>query len=121
MPTYTLSVQPYLDQYNKCYRKIITINMKPNGPLLQYVKQLSPPKLSPFKERSVCCPANSCIYAITDIGCAGCSGNLMCIDDIPNLFSFLSSNGYTIDSNLTKLMQKSDIRFNNDLLCFISI
>jgi hypothetical protein len=121
MPTYTLSVQPYLDQFNKCYKKIITVNTKPTGALLQHIKLISPPKLSPFKEQSPCCPSNNCIYAITDINCNGCSNNLMCIDDIPNLFSFLSSNGYTIDSGLTKLMQKSDIRLKNDLLCFISI
>ena len=124
MPTYTLSVQPYLDQYNKCYRQIVTINTKPVGPLLQHIKLINPPKLSPFKESSPCCPANKCIFAIMDMGCHGCSGNnsnLMCVDDIPNLFSYLSSNGYTIDSGLTKLMQKSDVRLDNNLLCFISI
>ena len=123
MPTYTLSVQPYLDQYNKCYRKIITINSRPIGPLAKFVRQISPPKLSPFKEPSVCCPASKCIFAIADINCHGCGGNnsLMCIDDIPDLFSFLTSSGYTIDSALTKLMQKSDVRLDNNLLCFISI
>jgi len=121
MPTYTLSVQPYLDQHNKCYRKILTINAKPTGPLAQYIKQINAPKLSPFKEPSACCPSNNCLLAITNINCNGCSSDLMCVDDIPNLFSFLSLNGYTIDTGLTKLMQKSDIRLNNDLLCFISI
>ena len=121
MPTYTLSVQPYLDQHNKCYRKILTLNAKPIGPLAQYVKQINAPKLSPFKEPSPCCPSKSCLLAITNIDCGGCSSDLMCVDDIPNLFSFLSSSGYTIDTGLTKLMQKSDVRLKNDLLCFISI
>jgi hypothetical protein len=121
MPTYTLSVQSYLDQHNKCYRKILTINTKPTGPLSEHIKQINAPKLSSFKEASVCCPSNNCMFAITNINCNGCSNDLMCVDDIPNLFSFLSLSGYTIDTSLTKLMQKSDVRLNNDLLCFISI
>ena len=126
MPTYTLSVQPYLDQHNKCYQKIITINVKPIGPLSKYVKLIHPPKLSPFKENSPCCTQENCVYVITHISSdssnsSNCCNNFMYIDDIPNLFSFLTSNGYTIDSNLTKIMQKSDVRLSNNLLCFISI
>jgi hypothetical protein len=121
MPNYTLSTQPYLDLHNKCYKKIITINCRPNGPLLDHVKQISPPKLSPFKESSSCYTSTNCIFAITAIDCSNLShDNLMTIDDIPNLFSFLSMNGYTIDSNLTKILQKSNIRLSNDLLCFIT-
>ena len=121
MPTYTLSVQNFLDQHNKCYRKIITINAMPVGPLAQHIKRVNAPKLSPFKETSLCCPSSTCVFAVTNIDSPGCCSDLMCVDDIPNLFSFLSSNNYMIDTGLTKLMQKSNIRFNNDLLCFISI
>lgn len=124
MPSYTLSAQPYLDQRNKCYKKIITINCRPSGPLMNHVKQISPPKLSPFKESSSCYPSTNCIFAITAMDChantSNCNDDLMAVDDIPNLFSFLSMNGYTIDSNLTNILQKSDIRLSNELLCFIS-
>ena len=118
MPTYVLTVQPYLDQYNKCYKKIVTINIQPTGPLSQHVKRINPPKLSPFKQPSPCCPVSQCILAITDINDPS---QLMCANEIPNLFSFLSMNGYTIDTNLTKMMNESEVKLDNKLLCFITI
>ena len=30
-------------------------------------------------------------------------------DDIPSIFSYLSSNGYTVDTQLTKMLFKSDV------------
>lgn len=121
MPTYTLSVEPYLDQYNKCYRKIVTINTNPIGPLSKYISRVNPPRLSPFKENTICCSKSNCIFAINNINPNSCSKDFMCVDSIPELFGFLTSNGYTIDTNLTKIMQKSNIKLSNDLLCFISI
>lgn len=119
MPTYSLTVRPYLDQHNRCYKKIITINAMPSGALGQYVRRINAPKLSPFKDASPCCPSSGCLYALAGLG--GCRTELMCVDDVPDLFGFLSTNGYTIDSDLTKMMQKSAVRLDNDLLCFITI
>ena len=48
---YTLKVIPYLDEYNKEYKQIITINSLPNGELLNYVKKVNLPRLSPFKKK----------------------------------------------------------------------
>ena len=120
MPTYSLSVQPYLDQYNKCYKKIVVINANPHGILSKYVKRINPPKLSSFKQDSPCCSNKKCIFVICDIN-DNCLDKFLSLDDIPNLFSFLITNGYTIDSKLTELMQNSKVKLSNDLLCFISI
>jgi hypothetical protein len=38
----------------------------------------------------------------------------MTVDEIPDLFSFLLSNGYTIDTSITKMMNQSSIRYNTD-------
>ena len=48
----------------------------------------------------------------------------MTADEIPNLMIFLLSNGYTIDTSLTKMFNASDVRFNTDnsniLISFIT-
>ena len=48
----------------------------------------------------------------------------MIVDEIPDLFSFLLSHGYKIDTSLTKMMNGSDIRFqtnNSDkIIAFIT-
>lgn len=118
---YTLTSQPYYDDCNQCYKNILTINSEPKGPLCRIVKRLNRPKMSPFYDdyASNCCGEyRGCIYAITDP--YNCDG-LMQVDDVPNLFSFLVSHGYIIDTKLTTMMQKSPVKIgNNQLICFIT-
>ena len=114
---YSLSSQVFYDQIPQCYRKIVTINKEPTGPLKFLVKKTHIPKLSPFKERSICCPEPFCIYIILS---PTNPTEYLCIDEIPNLFSYLMENNYTIDSNVTKIMQDSKVKMNNDLICFIT-
>jgi hypothetical protein len=48
----------------------------------------------------------------------------MSVDEVPTLISFLVSNGYTVDTSITKMFNDSDIRFDtntgNKLICFIT-
>ncbi len=113
-----ITSQPYYDTYNTCYKNILVINAFPQGPLASLVKKIHTPKLSPFKQSSPCCPIENCVYAIHKIDnlC-----ELMDPDDIPNLFSYLIENGYKIDTSLTKMMNTSDIKTTNKLLCYISL
>lgn len=110
-------MNPFLDKYNKCYQNIIVINTEPVGKLNSLIKKLNPPKLSSFKNNNLCCQENGCILAIKSLKN---SCKLMSINELPDLFSFLVSNGYTIDTNITKMISDSDIRFSNKLICFIS-
>ena len=48
----------------------------------------------------------------------GDSGKFLEIQDVTDLFMFLSENGYTIDTSVTKILQKSDVKIKN-LLCMI--
>tara|TARA_Y100000996_G_scaffold366536_1_gene311880 strand:- start:43 stop:402 length:360 start_codon:yes stop_codon:yes gene_type:complete len=113
---YLLSVQPYLDQHYKCYKNIITINIYPKGPLQHFTQRINPPKLSPFKENSPCCENQKCILALKSINN---SSQLMCVDELPSLIAFLTSNQYEIDSNITKIMLKSDVKLKHKILFFI--
>lgn len=128
--TVSLFSQPYLDTYNQCYKNIVVVNLKPQGPLGDLVRFVKFPPLSEFKQPGPCNPLNDCGYALMSLtGCDyGCSGkfgsDLMVVDEVPTLISYLVSNGYTIDTSITKMFNTSDIRFDtnlrNKLICFIT-
>jgi len=125
--TVSLFSQPYLDSYNQCYKNIIVINLPPQGPLSNLVRLVNFKPLSQFKQHGPCLPVKRCGLALTSLQTTSCYGdknNLMVIDEIPNLMSFLLSNGYSIDTSITKMFNSSDITFNNNtgnkLICFIT-
>lgn len=125
--TVTLFSQPYLDRFNQCYKNIITINLVPQGPLAQFVRRIQFPPLSEFKQPGPCSRINNCglaLISIDDSCCAKNGSNLMVVDELPNLISFLLSNGYIIDTSITKMFNTSNIRFKtenaNSLLCFVT-
>jgi len=53
-----------------------------------------------------------------------CGSGLMNVDEVPDLFSFLLSHGYKIDTSLTKMINSGDVRFHTDnankIICFVS-
>jgi hypothetical protein len=130
--TVSLFSQPYLDQYNQCYKNIVTINLLPQGPLEAIVRKVTFPPLSEFKQPGPCSPLKTCGLALISLGrCntnfnsnSNCCSDLMVVDEVPTLFSFLVSNGYSIDTSITKMLNDSDIRFDtntgNKLICFIT-
>ena len=60
---------------------------------------------------------NTCLYAIIDFMD---NSKLMCVNNIPELFSFLINNGYIIDNNLTKIIKNTTCASKNDLICYIT-
>ena len=124
--TVTLFSQPFLDTYNQCYKNIVTINLIPQGPLAQLVRKVQFPPLSQFKQPGPCSRINNCGLALTalnNICNKGCSG-FMVVDEVPNLMSFLLSNGYSINTSITKMLNTSDIRFEtenaNKIICLVT-
>jgi hypothetical protein len=127
--SYLLSSRPYL--FGCEYDNIITINLFPKGPLAKIVKQVnfSNNRLSDFTDYE-----NKCGYALLSLrglggglggGSYNCNGrknhHLMTANEIPDLFSFLLSNGYKIDTSLTKMMNNSNIQINmNNIVAFIT-
>jgi hypothetical protein len=116
--TYAITTQTYYDTYNTCYKNILVINAMPLGELSKLVRRTNMPKLSPFKQSTPCCPIKQCDYAIYHINN---SNELMTPDDIPYLFNYLIENNYKIDTSLTKMMNNSDIKMTNKLVCYISL
>ena len=117
MNTCMLSSQVYLDTCKQEYRNILVLNRVPLGPLRRFVRRIQNPPLSPFCENSRGCFGRPCILALTSFQQQGLMGDY----EIPDLFSFLMSHGYTIDNSLTKTMRNSGITYNNQkLICFFS-
>ena len=114
---YQLTVEPYLDNLDQCYKKVIVISPPPTHPALKKISRLvNRTKLSPFKTIRSCCPQDQCYYVIQDPRnfC-----QLLCINHITFLFSYLVKHNFNIDTSFTNIMQKSEVRIPN-LICFIS-
>ena len=110
---YYLLSTVYYDSRDKKYKKILTINEKPQGDLSNYVRQRNPPKCSPFKTRDRC---NSCIWAIL---CFQNKNDFLTIQKLPDLIIYLKKNGYKIDVETTKIL-KSDMENNESkIIAFI--
>jgi len=120
---YSLVGAPFYDERNQCYKKIIRINKFPSGPgpLQQIVKRVRSPRLSRFDVFSYDCGFNAfnppCIFVV----CNPLSPHqFLTVDELPELMSFLIDNGYKIDTSITKMLMKSNVKPSNDLICYIS-
>ncbi len=127
--TVSLFSQPFLDTYNQCYKNIVVVNLKPQGPLANLVTFVKFPPLSEFKQPGPCNQIKQCGYALMSLGtcntgCGKFGSDLMVVDEVPTLISYLVSNGYTVDTSITKMLNQSEIRFDtntgNKLICFIT-
>lgn len=126
MSTFTLSYQPFLDSYNKCYKNIVTTNIMPQGPLRKLVRQVKMLPLSQFQTPGPCSPIQNCGLAIVSLGInnnyytspSGCgkygsSCGLMSPDEIPDLLSFLLGNGYQFETQITNMLNQSGTTMTN--------
>lgn len=131
--TFTITSVPFYDQYNQCYYDIMTVNIEPQGPFRKLVRRIQLPALSLFQRDEICNPIQRCCLSIQSlrgtvygfnsaryIGCcknnSGC--NLMTPNEIPDLISFLQSNGYQIETQITNMLNQSEIKLSNKRLAF---
>jgi hypothetical protein len=141
--TFVLYLEPVLNSYYQTYQNIITISTMPPGPLADMVTMINLPKLSPFQEagpfsgpnRGFGCTHVLLRYPKSACGVSNVLGKntdvFMGADDIPSVLGYLKTNGYTVDTSLTKMMFQgpikiggaSDQRFSGDrkMICFASI
>ena len=120
---YSLVGAPFYDERNQCYKKIIRINKFPqgSGPLQKIVKRVRSPRLSRFDVFPDNCGINAfnppCIFVICN---PSAPHEFLTVDELPELMSFLIDNGYKIDTSITKMLMKSNVKPSNDLICYIS-
>lgn len=111
--TYTLNLLPYY--YNNNYYHILSINKKPKGPLIDFVKLINiknpSSKINKFYE-------STCLYCIKNNLLNSTNNNIqICTkDDIHVLVDFLVNNNYIIDYQITDTL--SNINSNKLLFYF---
>ena len=126
MKTFTITSQPYYDQYSQCYKNIMTVNVEPQGPLRPFVRRIKLPKLSPFQVEGPCNPIEKCCLALYNLepnnnyynSCNKTDCNLMSPNEIPTLISFLLENGYQIETQLTNMLNQSSVKLTNKRVGF---
>jgi hypothetical protein len=125
--TYTLTSQVYLDRFSQSYKNIIMINTIPEGPLKYFVRRIQIPPLSVFQAQNSQPYYPRCGLALTTfrnrcLDFTNIDKNNACFmipDEIPDLFLFLSDNGYVIDTNITTMMSFSEVKLTNrNIICF---
>ena len=113
--TIVFYLEPILNPYNKVYQNVITLSCMPEGPLKDLVITKSFPKLSPFQQ-SPTTHRDQCMYVLSRYPKQNMSyhmGNddtFMNGEDVPSLLSYLSTNGYKVESDLTRLIFDSNIK-----------
>jgi hypothetical protein len=114
---YAVNCVPFYDTRQQQYTKILCVNAAPTGPLAARVQLIRPPRLS-----GLCLGfgTDRCIHAITSFSGSGSGSGYMTPDDLPELFAFLATNGYTVDTGLTKLAAKHQSGDAGSLVCIIS-
>jgi hypothetical protein len=145
--TFVLYLEPILNTYYKTYQNIITVSDMPHGPLADMVTLINLPKLSPFQEAGVFSAPSlgrgmgSCVNVLlrypksgTGTGTGRTIGkntdHFLGADDIPSVLGYLVSNGYKVDTSITKMLQNSRVliggsserRFSGDrkMICIVS-
>ena len=113
----TMYLEPILHPFFQTYVDIITLSSTPQGPLADMVKLIQFPKLSPFQQLGrLASPFASCTFALLRYPTHSPNSSikfndaLMTNEDIPSVFSYLTSNGYTIEQSLSQMMFDSPVQ-----------
>ena len=117
--SYFISSQVFLQNCNdnngNAYKNILTINIIPDGPLRRLVRKVQNRPLSVFQGDQ---NNNTCLLALVSLIKPF---TLMDVNEVPNLISFLTMNGYLINTNITQMLNNENIQFgNNQTLFFVS-
>ena len=125
--TFTISSKPYYDTFNQCYKNILMINAEPQGPIRRFVRRIQLPRLSRFQRESSCNSIHNCGLALGSFyefyknygnysDCKNC--NLMTPNEIPDLITFLLGNGYQIETQITNMLNQSELKQTDSKIAF---
>lgn len=117
-----------LDSGSQTYYKVISLSVMPRGPLSNMVAVRRFPPLSEFQTASPWDTHGSmCKYVLMRYPERGASSvsNLMSQEDIPSLLGYLMSNGYQVQTDLSRLIQDQGLHsgggdFSRKFICFAS-
>jgi hypothetical protein len=109
--TFTITSSPYYDRCSQQYQNILMLNVEPEGPLRAFVRRLLLPRLTPFQTERT---EEKCGLVLTNFLNNNYNNKnnnwLMTPNNIPDLYSYLTANGYQIDTQLTNMMNQSQVK-----------
>jgi len=127
MNTYALCTRVYLNTFTQQYDTIVTIDRLPEC-LRFATRYLRLPSLSPFNPRGrFGCSLSSQVYAFLSL-IPNSPNELMTPAEIPQLFSFLSEKGFTVNTDITRMLNEGPVRgwvsspdeeVSGQLICYI--
>ena len=120
-----------LDTQSQTYYKIITLSAMPSGPIANMVVSKSFPPLSEFQTRPLWDHyGSSCKYALLRFpkgdsrGGSSSPQHFMMQQDIPSLLAYLTSHGYNVQTELSKLITDQGLHSHSatsrKFICFAS-
>ena len=115
--TYSMLSRPYYNSSHQCYQKVISVYPAPKGNLATICKRVAFQKLSPFEEPACGEKAETCGYLLMD---PQDKCEYATLDDLPNIFTWLAMNGYTVDTSITNMLSNSDVRMKYPIICFVT-
>lgn len=127
--TTVMYLEPILNSYYKTYHNVITLSNVPDGPIAEMISTMSSPKLSEFQTASPFYggggfgrnPFANCMHVLMKYpvgkgmvanGYSAFIRNTDAVansDDIPAILSYLMENGYKVDTQLTRMLQTSEV------------
>ncbi len=114
----TIHQQTILEPFTKEYKNILIIkgtNTTIEGPLQAIVKQIPHSKLSEFEPYENSWGKCNTLAIINQS-----DKHYLTIDEFPELLSFLLSNGYEVDTSISKmLLQNTKVQMKQKLVCVI--
>jgi len=121
--TFTITSRPYYDEYRQNYKNILMLNIEPPGPLRRFVRRIH----NTLRNRNIDYNYGydydfpKCGLALTSFRRYGFNNNCadyMTPEEIPDLLSFLLANGYHLDTQITNMLNQSEVKFANGKLVF---
>ena len=112
--SYNLLTDIYYDDKTQYYFHILTLNKIPKGPLNNYIKTISIQNVSTKINRA---NQSYCQYVIdSKIKSYAANLHICTVDDITDIYDFLTNNNYIINEVLTNLLKGN----NMEKSCFNS-
>lgn len=109
--TFALYNETILEPVSNEYISVVSLDIMPDGPISECVFQAKHPELSQFKyPYSITCRYYLSKYPSTK--------TYMLRDDIPKILSYLNTNGYIINTSLTRLYRHNNTN-TKELICVV--
>jgi hypothetical protein len=128
--TFTITSEPYYDPFLQQYKNILTINVEPKGPLKHFVTRLRPSRHTQFNNRQPIPIFKLVLISLREANVLPirplrfntprieCGSYLMTPNEIPDLITFLQSNNYQIETQITNMLNQSEIKLYNQKVVF---